>query len=227
MSGHHHPATLRRPSLASSLVPIAGSGALGPGALGVVLCGSGSTRRPLCWRAVRSVGHSTELSSVCWCRFGPSAAVPRRPIWAFRVSVVQRGPAPARSRWFAYLFSRNAREVPLLKTSRTGEVTTWPVASRRKSSVSPRFSGPLLPCPRVAGGCCPARTESGGPWIANPRFPAARCVLRLDPFRPRDEYRPNWAKCKTTGFVELLTGPCGLLGCGDEPTTVATATRPG
>jgi hypothetical protein len=175
MSGHHHPATLRRPSLASSLVPIAGSGALGPGALGVVLCGSGSTRRPLCWRAVRSVGHSTELSSVCWCRFGPSAAVPRRPIWAFRVSVVQRGPAPARSRWFAYLFSRNAREVPLLKTSRTGEVTTWPVASRRQGiERKPAVLGSALTLPESGWGLLPRSYGKRGPLDCESPLPCGQ-----------------------------------------------------
>jgi hypothetical protein len=76
-------------------VQIAGSGALGPGALGVVLCGSGSTRKPLNRRWRQASRHSTELSSVCCIDSVVSAAVLRRPIWAFRVRVVQRGPATA------------------------------------------------------------------------------------------------------------------------------------
>jgi hypothetical protein len=91
-----HPGTVM---FASVTAQIAGSGALGPGALGVVLCGSGAApdghQKPLSRRSRQVSRHSPELSSVCCIDSVVSAAVPRRPTWAFRVRVMQRGPATA------------------------------------------------------------------------------------------------------------------------------------
>jgi hypothetical protein len=115
----------------------------GPGALGVVLCGSGSTRKPLSWRSRQVSRHSPELSSVCCIDSVVSAAVSQ----ASDLGIPRQGHATRRSNrnevgGLPTCFRERGGRFRFLKPPAAARWTTWPVASRpqrieRKPAVKP------------------------------------------------------------------------------------------